>query len=128
MGLFSYQAPLLWNQLPVYIQKAHTLSTFKIRLKTFLRKLIVRDGSGDSETFHSYAAIDLDCWGTSDDATLITLLSFTLHVVINLCFFFSADIPGQVLWSWLFPLSCPPQTPASQGRWPLSLSLVLQEV
>ncbi|PME06503.1 hypothetical protein A8A06_07420 [Escherichia coli] len=33
---FSYQAPLLWNQLPVCIQETDTLSTFKIRLQTFL--------------------------------------------------------------------------------------------
>ena len=29
---FSYQAPLFWNQLPVYAWEADTLSTFKIRL------------------------------------------------------------------------------------------------
>ncbi len=33
---FSYQAPLLWNQLPVQVQEADTLSMFKSRLKTFL--------------------------------------------------------------------------------------------
>ncbi|XP_071350987.1 uncharacterized protein [Trachinotus anak] len=33
---FSYQAPLLWNQLPVWVREADTLSTFKIRLKTVL--------------------------------------------------------------------------------------------
>jgi len=33
---FSYQAPLLWNQLPVWLQEADALSTFKIRLKIFL--------------------------------------------------------------------------------------------
>ncbi|XP_067351072.1 uncharacterized protein [Channa argus] len=33
---FSYQAPLLWNQLPVQIREADTLSTFKSKLKTFL--------------------------------------------------------------------------------------------
>ena len=33
---FSYQAPLLWNQLPVLVREADTLSTFKARLKTFL--------------------------------------------------------------------------------------------
>ncbi|XP_072246412.1 uncharacterized protein [Leuresthes tenuis] len=33
---FSYQAPLLWNKLPVNVREADTLSTFKIRLKTFL--------------------------------------------------------------------------------------------
>ncbi|KAK2872069.1 hypothetical protein Q8A73_024565, partial [Channa argus] len=39
---FSYQAPLLWNQLPVQIREADTLSTFKSKLKTFLfNKLLV---------------------------------------------------------------------------------------
>ncbi|XP_034015853.1 uncharacterized protein LOC117501131, partial [Thalassophryne amazonica] len=33
---FSFQAPLLWNQLPIQIRETDTLSTFKIRLKTFL--------------------------------------------------------------------------------------------
>ncbi|XP_072247498.1 uncharacterized protein [Leuresthes tenuis] len=33
---FSYQAPLLWNKLPVNVREADTLSTFKISLKTFL--------------------------------------------------------------------------------------------
>uniref|UniRef100_A0A8C6L998 Reverse transcriptase domain-containing protein n=1 Tax=Nothobranchius furzeri TaxID=105023 RepID=A0A8C6L998_NOTFU len=33
---FSYQAPLLWNQLPALVREADTLSTFKNRLKTFL--------------------------------------------------------------------------------------------
>uniref|UniRef100_A0A8C4DRA9 Reverse transcriptase domain-containing protein n=1 Tax=Dicentrarchus labrax TaxID=13489 RepID=A0A8C4DRA9_DICLA len=33
---FSYQAPLLWNQLPVVVREADTLTTFKSRLKTFL--------------------------------------------------------------------------------------------
>ncbi len=33
---FSYRAPLLWNQIPVSVRGADTLSTFKSRLKTFL--------------------------------------------------------------------------------------------
>ena len=33
---FSYQAPLLWNRLPLSVRDADTLSTFKSRLKTFL--------------------------------------------------------------------------------------------
>uniref|UniRef100_A0A8D3CNL5 Reverse transcriptase domain-containing protein n=1 Tax=Scophthalmus maximus TaxID=52904 RepID=A0A8D3CNL5_SCOMX len=33
---FSHQAPLLWNQLPVCVRDADTLSTFKVKLKTFL--------------------------------------------------------------------------------------------
>ena len=33
---FGYQALLLWNQLPVHVREADTLSNFKIRLRTFL--------------------------------------------------------------------------------------------
>lgn len=33
---FSYQAPVLWNQLPFHVKQAPTVSTFKTRLKTFL--------------------------------------------------------------------------------------------
>ena len=33
---FSYQAPLLWNQLPGQVREVDTLSRFKTSLKTFL--------------------------------------------------------------------------------------------
>ena len=33
---FSYQAPVLWNQLPDLVKKADTVTAFKSRLKTFL--------------------------------------------------------------------------------------------
>jgi len=33
---FSYQAPLLWNQLPPSVLEADTVTTFKSRFKTFL--------------------------------------------------------------------------------------------
>ena len=33
---FSYQAPLLWSQLPVCVRETDTLPLFKSRLKTFL--------------------------------------------------------------------------------------------
>jgi len=33
---FSYQAPLLWNQLPLSVLEADTVTSFKNRLKTFL--------------------------------------------------------------------------------------------
>ncbi|XP_068609656.1 uncharacterized protein, partial [Brachionichthys hirsutus] len=33
---FSYQAPLLWNRLPVLVRETDTISMFKSRLKTFL--------------------------------------------------------------------------------------------
>jgi len=34
--VFSYQAPLLWNQLPPSVREADTVTSFKSRLKTFL--------------------------------------------------------------------------------------------
>ena len=41
---FSYQAPALWNQLPAHVREADTVSTFKVRLKTFLyEKAYVQD-------------------------------------------------------------------------------------
>lgn len=33
---FSFQPPLLWNKLPVWIQLTNTFSTFKIKFTTFL--------------------------------------------------------------------------------------------
>uniref|UniRef100_A0A8C9XHM2 Reverse transcriptase domain-containing protein n=1 Tax=Sander lucioperca TaxID=283035 RepID=A0A8C9XHM2_SANLU len=33
---FSYQAPLLWNQLPIWVRGADTVATFKTKLKTLL--------------------------------------------------------------------------------------------
>ena len=33
---FSYQAPHLWNHLPLSVQEADTVCMFKSRLKTFL--------------------------------------------------------------------------------------------
>ncbi len=36
---FSYAAPVIWNDLPVYIRQCKTLVTFKAKLKTHLFKL-----------------------------------------------------------------------------------------
>lgn len=33
---FSYHAPLIWHQLTVWVQETDTLSSFKIRLQSFL--------------------------------------------------------------------------------------------
>ena len=57
---FSYQAPILWNQLPVNVTQWQTPSlTLRLGLKlSFLIKLIVRDGSGDPDTSLCYAGID----------------------------------------------------------------------
>uniref|UniRef100_A0A3P8VZQ2 Reverse transcriptase domain-containing protein n=1 Tax=Cynoglossus semilaevis TaxID=244447 RepID=A0A3P8VZQ2_CYNSE len=33
---FSYQAPLLWNQLPLSVRESDSVSSFKVRLKTHL--------------------------------------------------------------------------------------------
>ena len=37
---FSYQAPLIWNQLPVSVHHSTSVSSFKSSLKTFLFKKI----------------------------------------------------------------------------------------
>ncbi|KAI3356438.1 hypothetical protein L3Q82_017656 [Scortum barcoo] len=59
---FSYQAPVLWNQLPVLGPKRQTqCQCLRIDLKpSFLIKLIIRVGS---QAALSYAPIGLDCCG-----------------------------------------------------------------
>ena len=72
---FSYQAPLLWNKLPVNVSKFHKQTPFPlVRLGfklSFLIKLIVRGVSCDSETPHSCAAIGLDHWVTAHDTPFL---------------------------------------------------------
>jgi len=63
---FSYQAPPLLNQMPVWVQEASLLLRLGLKL-FFLIKLVVRDCSSDPETSLSYIAIGLDCLGTSYD-------------------------------------------------------------
>lgn len=59
---FSLQAPLLWNELPIW--KRDTLSTIKIRVKTFLlTKPIVGTGAIDPEFSLSDNAIGVGFWG-----------------------------------------------------------------
>lgn len=48
-GPIRFQASLLWKQLKVWIRETGTLSTFKIRLKTF----VVRAQSTVSESSFS---------------------------------------------------------------------------
>ena len=56
---------------------------------SFLTKLIVRAGQARLGSALSYAAIGLDCWGTSHDAlssSLLLLLSICMHSCnINAC-------------------------------------------
>ena len=67
------QAPLLWNQMSFRFRKQSPSPPLRLGLTlSFLIKLRVRDGSGDPETSHSYAAISLDFWQTSHDAPLLT--------------------------------------------------------
>lgn len=54
---FRFQVPLLWNYLPIWIQKTNTISTFKIRLTT------VRPGSDNPESSLSQDAIGPSWWG-----------------------------------------------------------------
>ena len=62
---------------------------------SFFTKLIVKDGSGDPETSHSRSAINLDCWGTSHYAPLLTLLSFTLN---SRHLFFNQYCTNGLIW------------------------------
>jgi len=65
---FSYQAPLLWNQLPEW----EKLSIFKIRLRVFLKHFSQSLYLGMAQVTlnhpFSYDAVGLDCRGTSNDA------------------------------------------------------------
>ena len=100
----------------------------------FFTKSMVRVGSGDPETSHSYAAIGPDCWGSPHDASLLPLLSFTLHVHITLllslpCVFLSEQV--SLVWCFgafcsLLPVLATP-LPVEVDV-PLFLSLVLPEV
>lgn len=87
---FSFQAPLLWNQLPVWVQ-SDTLFTFKIRVQTFFFDKTSRAGPFDPEPSFS-----LGCCGISHDVLLnlflLNLPLFTpdIHVYtltprINIC-------------------------------------------
>ena len=58
---FSSQAPLLWNQLPLWVLESDTISTLKVKLKTFLFDKVYSSGSGP-EISLSYAA--KGCWRT----------------------------------------------------------------
>ena len=71
---FSYQAPLCVTSFLFGFRKQTPSLPFRLGLKlSFLTKLIVRDGSRDPETTHSYAAIGLDYWRTSHDAPFRSL-------------------------------------------------------
>ena len=74
---FSYQAPLCGASCQFGFRKQTPSLPLRLGLKlSFFTKFIVRGGSGDLETSHSYAAIGLDCWGTSHDAPLLSRFSF----------------------------------------------------
>lgn len=77
----------LWNQCPVWVRTAGSLSSFKI-------KFTVRISSDNFQPFLTYDAKDKSSWWTSHDALCtFPLLSFTLHAFIyhsipqSLCFF-----------------------------------------
>ena len=47
---FSYQASVIWNQLPVSVRHSTSVSSFKSALKTFLfLKTITEDGEEEDE-------------------------------------------------------------------------------
>jgi len=61
------------------------------------------------ELHHSYAAISLDCWGSSQDAPFIALLSLTLRVyVTSLLSLFCVSLSQQVFLAWCYDAYCPP--------------------
>jgi len=108
--------------------------TLRLSFKlSFLIKLIVRDGSGDPGN----PAIGQDCWGTSYVTPFLNLHSFFPHlishmtlctfgiiVVINLCF----PVSTGILMVFVVPSFLSSQTPAGRGGWPPFLCLVLSEV
>jgi len=88
-----------------------TLSTISLPVRlgfklSILTKLIVRDGSGDPETSHSYAAIGPNCWRSSHDAPLLSLLSMYISP------------SQQVSLAWCYGACCPlnPQLVEADGR------------
>ena len=85
-----------------------------------MTRLLIRYGSGDPETSHSYAAIGLDCWGTSCDAPLFTLPVVNKSLLWLTCV---SPWPGVMV-----PVFLVLSTPASRGRRPHFLSVVLLEV
>ena len=69
----EWEAPLLWNQLPVGFGKQTVSLSLGLGLKlSFLIMFIVGDGSGEPEPSHSYPALGMDCWGNSHDAPPLT--------------------------------------------------------
>jgi len=89
-----------WQQVGLLGYMVASFKFLFLDLLTFI-------GSSDPETSHSYAAVSLDCWGTSYVASFLTLFSFfpglisqmilctgDIIVVINLCF----PVPKGILW------------------------------
>ena len=73
---FSYQAPLLWNHLPLSVREADTICTFKSRLKTFLYEP-VQACFGPAL---SYAAIGLEGQETHDTRSFSFQLLLHYHI------------------------------------------------
>ena len=92
-----------------------------------LIKLIVRDGSGDPKTSHSCAAIGLDCWQTSHDTPLLTVLFF---LYVHMTFLLSlpcVSLSQQVSLVWcngvcgpLFPVLSTPSWSRQMANLPES--------
>ncbi|XP_070409963.1 uncharacterized protein [Nothobranchius furzeri] len=76
---FSYQAPLLWNQLPALVREADTLSTFKNGLKTFLFDRayvsLLISGVKLSRTSHPACTVVALCSNQHDSLLLLHLLT-----------------------------------------------------
>jgi len=124
---FSYQDPLCGTSCQYMSGKQTPSLTLRIGLKlSFFTKLLIRGGSGDPETSHSYAVFGLHCWGTSYDTSFLTPFSLcTLNIIV-------VTSSQQVSLAWCYGICCPSflssQPPASRDGWPPFLCLVLPEV
>ena len=98
--------PLSCANCQFRIRKQTPSLPLRLGLKhSYFIELIVRDGSGNPETSHSYSATDLDCWGTSHVASFWTLLSFTHDVHMTLLLS-CISLPQQVSLAWCHGACC----------------------
>ena len=91
----SYRAPLLWNQLPVWVWEADTLSNFRIRLKTLTFDKTQSQGWLRScWTIPLLTLIGLNCSGTSHHAppSLYTLSLGRIELLSSTCVSLSQQV------------------------------------
>lgn len=96
---FSFQAPLLRNQLPVWALETDSLLNFKLLV------LIVRAASSEPEPSLSRAILGSGCWKTSHDALGLPLLSFARYCM-SVGFEFSRFLTPFCKYFWVSNSSC----------------------